>query len=68
MTTDELNAKIEELCEAKGMTFKPWEVRPWWATAAHEGPCPWPAGTVGAETWPKAVALRRKLIAELLAS
>ena len=62
MTDDELNAKIEAICKARGMTFAPYECPPW---EADEGPSPWPPRTAGAESWPKAQALRRKLIAEL---
>jgi hypothetical protein len=36
------------------------------ATAdAYEGPNPWPPQTEGARSWPKAVALRKRLIAEI---
>ena len=61
MTPDELNAKIEQRCEAKGMKFKPWECSPW--NAREERVVN--DGTVCAESYPKAQALRRKLIAEL---
>ena len=61
MTTDELNEAIQRLCEERGMNFAPWECHP---ADANDGPCPWPVGCVGAESWPKAQALRRKLIAE----
>ena len=65
MTDDDaLNAKIEALCAFKGLHFKPWECPPW---EADEGPSPWPADTAGGGSWPKAQALRRELIAELLA-
>jgi hypothetical protein len=59
---DELNAKIEALCKARGWTFSPHECPPW---EADEGPSPWGADTAGSESWPKAQALRRKLIAEI---
>ena len=62
MTLDELNAKIEELCKAKGMAFRPHECPPW---EADEGPSPWPPNTAGTESWPKAQALRRALIKEI---
>jgi hypothetical protein len=62
MTTDELNSKIEQLCVAKGLHFKPHEGPPW---QADNGPCPWPAQSAGGESWPKAQALRRMLIAEI---
>jgi|SoiMethySBSTD1v2_1073268.scaffolds.fasta_scaffold6561836_1 hypothetical protein len=61
MTLDELNAKIEQRCEAKGIKFKPWECSPW--NAREERVVN--DGTVCAESYPKAQALRRKLIAEL---
>jgi hypothetical protein len=61
MTTEELNNKIRALCEAKGMTFKPWECPPW---QAREGRVK-NDGTAWAESYPKAQALRRKLIAEI---
>ena len=56
MTIEELNAKIKAMCVAKGMTFKLHECPPW---EAHEGPSPWPPGTRGSESYPKAQALRR---------
>jgi hypothetical protein len=62
MTEDELNTQIREICRKRGMAFKPWETHP---ADADEGPCPWPAGAVGAESWPKAQTLRRQLIAEI---
>lgn len=61
MTNDELDAKIEALCVARGMQFKPWECEPW---NARE--CVFRNdGTAWAELYPKAQALRRKLIAEI---
>ena len=32
----DLNTRIEQLCERKGLRFKPWEPLPWWLSA--EGP------------------------------
>ena len=61
MTLDELNAKIEALCVTRGMQFKPWECPPW---DAREGAVR-NDGTVWAESYPKAQALRRMLIAEI---
>jgi hypothetical protein len=61
-TTTELNERIRELCAARGLTFRPWEVPPW---EVDDGPSPWPAGSAGGRSWPKAQALRRKLIAEI---
>jgi hypothetical protein len=60
----ELNQRIRELCEERGWTFKLWEVHP---AEADDGPSPWPPGTGGYESWPKAQKLRRHLIAELKA-
>ena len=61
MTLDELDAKIEQICESKGMKFKPWECPPW--NAREERVVN--DGTVWAESYPKAQALRRMLIAEI---
>jgi hypothetical protein len=59
-----LDNRIKELCERKGLTFKPWEPEPW---EVHED-LPEPTdGTVWSELWPKAVALRLALIRELQA-
>lgn len=38
---------------------KPWETSP--LDADPDQPCPWPPGTSGAETWPKALRLRAEL-------
>ena len=57
-----LNERIEELCTARGMTFRPHECPPW---EADDGPSPWPPNSAGSESWPKAQQLRRRLIAEL---
>jgi hypothetical protein len=62
MTTDELDAKIKELCDQRGLKFKPWESTPW---DVREGPYIGSPGDVAAESWPQAQALRRKLIAEI---
>jgi hypothetical protein len=61
-----LNDRIRALCEARGMTFKPWEIPPW--DVPDTGPSPWPPTTGGSISWPKAQKLRRKLIAELKAA
>jgi hypothetical protein len=59
-----MNDRIKELCEAKGLIFKPWETpRPWQIKA--DSPCPFPPGTAAAVWWPKAQALRAKLVEEL---
>jgi hypothetical protein len=39
------------------LRLPPWQVSPLDAT----GPCPWPAGTRGGDTWPDSVALREAL-------
>ena len=57
-----LSDQIRELCEQRGLKFKPWETTPW---EVDFGPSPWPSYVAGGETWPQAQALRRKLIAEL---
>jgi hypothetical protein len=57
-----LNDRIRELCEKRGLRFRLWEIPPW---QANFGPSPWPSQVGGGESWPKAQALRRKLIAEL---
>jgi hypothetical protein len=64
MTNEELNARIRELCEERGMRFAPWECHP---ANAREGP--WRQdGTVFAESLPKAWALRQRLIAQISGS
>jgi len=45
----------------RALGLKPWEVSPLEA----EGDCPWPTGTAGAMTWPKAVSLRAELEAAI---
>ena len=62
MADNELDDAIRRLCEERGWRFKPWEIHP---ADAGESPSPWPAGTAGSKSWPKAVAMRRKLIAEI---
>jgi hypothetical protein len=62
MTNADLNERIRELCAARGLMFRPWEVPPW---EVNDGPPPWPANSAGARSWPKAQALRRRLIAEI---
>ena len=58
---DDLDARIRALVEAKGYKFRPWEVHP---AEVDAGTSPWPGGTMGAQSWPKAQKLRGKLIAE----
>jgi hypothetical protein len=59
----ELDRRIEALCEAKGLTFMPNECPPW--QAPDELPADYNNGTGWAASMPLAVKLRRKLIAEL---
>ena len=51
--------RVRELFDAKGFTLKPWEVH---LAEVDDGPSPWPPGTAGHSGWPKAQALRRKLL------
>lgn len=60
----ELNKRIKQLCEAKGLKFRPWEFPPPWEVTDNE-PCPYPHYTAGATWWAKLLALRAKLKAEL---
>lgn len=53
--------KVREICEARGLHFKPWEVPPW---EVDGGPSPWPHGTAGAISWKKAQILRKRLLDE----
>jgi hypothetical protein len=62
MRKRELDAKIRELCEAKGLKFKPWEIHP---ADVGDGPSPYSASSAGGASWPKAQKLRRQLIAEI---
>jgi hypothetical protein len=63
MATD---AQIRALCEARGLTFRPWGIAPW---DVHPGEaCPWPQGSGGSDSWPKAQALRARLAAEIEAA
>lgn len=67
MDEDAMNAAIEWLCKARGLTFAPWEFPPPWHSEV-EGPCPFPHYTAGAESWPKAQQLRRQFVAEIEAA
>jgi hypothetical protein len=58
------NARIHAWCNERGLTFKPWEIHP---AEANDGPSPYPAGSAGGDSWPKAQKMRRKIIAELKA-
>ena len=57
-----LNERIQQLCDTKGLKFKPWEITPY---AVTDEPSPYPRGSMGAITWPKAQAMRARLIKEL---
>ena len=59
-----IDARILAWCDERGLTFKPWEIHP---ADANDGPSPWPVGSAGADSWPKAQKMRRKIIAELKA-
>jgi hypothetical protein len=62
MRRSEADRRIRELCERRGMRFKPWEVPPW---RVHSGPSPWPANTAGAASWKPAQRLRQRLLEEI---
>ena len=57
-----LNERIRDLCEKRGLTFKPWEVTPWDVDRSVAVVL---RAAVAGRSWPKAQALRRRLIAEL---
>ena len=59
-----IDARIRAWCNERGLTFKPWEIHP---ADANDGPSPYPAGSGGGDSWPKAQKMRRKIIAELKA-
>jgi hypothetical protein len=59
----ELDRRIEQLCEERGLAFAPYECPPW--RAPDELPADYDNGTGWAESLPQAVKLRRRLIAEL---
>jgi hypothetical protein len=61
----EIDKRIKALCEAKGITFKPWEYpRPW--EIEDDEPCPYgPPSSAGVTWWPKLLALRAALKEEL---
>jgi hypothetical protein len=60
----ELNRRIRELCETKGLRFAPWEVPPW--RAPDELPQAHPEWeNMYRDSLPQAVQLRRQLIDEI---
>lgn len=60
---DKTDRAIKEECEARGLTFRPWEIPPWEVSLGEK--CPWPSDRAGAQSWPKALELRRQLLDEL---
>jgi hypothetical protein len=63
--TQSINDSIRAWCDERGLNFTPYEVHP---AEADDGPSPWPAGAAGANSWPKAPKMRRKIIAETKAA
>jgi hypothetical protein len=59
----ELDQRIKDICERRGLRFKPWEFPPPWAIGDAE-PCPYTASSAAAAWWSKTQAVRRKLIEE----
>jgi hypothetical protein len=57
--------KVRDYCVEHGLTFKLWEQHP---ADVDTGPSPYPVGTAGAESWPKAQKLRRKILADIRAA
>jgi hypothetical protein len=65
---EELDRRVRELCEAKGLRFRPWELAPWQVRLDDPPPAPsnpWEQGYLA--TAPMARRLRRELEAELAA-
>jgi hypothetical protein len=60
----ELDKRIKALCEAKAIKLRPWEFPPPWEVEDGEK-CPYPRNTAGGQWWPKLMALRASLKAEL---
>jgi hypothetical protein len=60
----DIDKRIQALCEAKGIKLRPWEFPPPWEVDDGE-PCPYPPNTAGAAWWPKLLALRASLKAEI---
>jgi hypothetical protein len=61
MTTSP-NDRLRAWCDDRALAFDPWEIAPWEAT---DDTCPWPCQTGGATSWPRARALRARIIEEL---
>lgn len=53
---------VRRWCAENGIRPKPWEIAPWDVT---DGPCPFSPGTGGALSWPSALELRRRALAEM---
>jgi hypothetical protein len=60
--TKTLDERMEELCDQKGLRFKPWELPPW---IVGDGPCPQNCSQSDRQYWAPAKKLRRELINEL---
>lgn len=58
----DLNERLKAACELRGLVFRPWEVPPWQADGKTS---PYPSNSAGGQSWPKAVRLRARLLAEL---
>jgi hypothetical protein len=59
-----LNKRIKALCEQKGLKFRPWEYPPPWEITDADAENPH-LSLRGDKWWPKVVALRAALKAEL---
>ena len=58
-----LSELVRRYCAERDFRFKPWEIPPW--DCELDEPCPFPSNTAGASSWPKAIELRRRILAEL---
>lgn len=55
------DTKVRAACEARGLRFRPWEVRP---EDVGDGPVPaWAKGSPWGNSWTLAQRLRRQLLA-----
>jgi hypothetical protein len=64
----EMDRKVREFCEAKGLVFAPWECPPWQVGADEELPRVRGTDSIWAESAVLAHRLRRRLEAEIRAS